>query len=238
MQRFLQLRGVHLAAILFLQASIAVGQQVPYREINCQTLGLTVPKPDQPIEFPLAGFSVVPPPGGMWCQGGLTQYGVTFFSYANLGHRVVAKPSDATLAHTFFIKVGVVDVKGRKIETPEDLKSFATWFWSSDGRFKTRDIETTIENRWGTTCARTKVVQEERNNPRFPARTLILKVQPDFLCVHLRSPFPSVVDIGVSERYLDGVMTGQSFLETHRDEVAQFLENVRFSLPSSDRRAN
>ncbi len=180
-----------------------------------------VTDPAERLEF--RGISILPPQGDDWVfiKG---PHKVTF------GKTIVKRRGrPAEMAHTFIAVARTDHVKKSEIETAWKLRQFVElnliWAWTD--RFKLVESKVVPISSLGSDGAQYDVVNEERDNPRFPGFVLLMTTH-GIQCRHPYSP-GLLVNVAYGERHLQGDQPRPLLIEALKHEVEPFLKSLEFT---------
>jgi len=212
--------------------------------IDCRALGLTpVTDPNQRIDFPGEGFSILPPRGDHWCVS-QTHPGGIFFAKNLLGGKLLHGPPPLVeRVHTFGAGAMVVFLEEGELETLTELQAFAErWLRAGGGyrevgskrvldpspvpRFKHISSKVGPDKSLGAACVRLEAAAEKRDNPRARGVVLIL-TEVGYLCRHPRTSGLLLI-IVATERYAQGDVPLAGTLRQEGEAVAR---DILFASP-------
>ena len=175
--------------------------------------------PAQRLE--ISGISILPPQGDDWAfiKG---PHKVIF------GKKIVKRRGrPAEMAHTFVAVARTDHVKKSEIETAWKLRQFVKRSFISADRFKLVESKVVSISSLGSDCAQYDVVNEERDNPRFPGFVLLMTTH-GIQCRHPYSP-GLLVNVAYGERHLQGDQPRPLLIEALKHEVEAFLKSLKFT---------
>lgn len=157
--------------------------------ITCESGGLvTVTDTGQRVSA--RGYSVLPPSGGHWCIGAVSDSQISFATNPYLGKYIETPPTKEQFMHTFVAAAASFKVKTSDISSQSELKSFMER-WLENGRTfkafgpefyidwekypatKTLDFHVETDDSLKADCVRFRHEWEEQANPKFPNWVLI-----------------------------------------------------------------
>ncbi len=140
------------------------------------------------------------------------------------------KPPPEDPQHTFLLAVGYWNKSENDPDTPEALKEEVAKNLEAKNVDRYHSIKWNVTPPYrlqGTDCVSYDIVQEERDNPHFPAGTLLILTEHGFFCRHPYSP--GVVQAFYSERFKQGE---KSLLNgALKEEAESFLDSIEFTHP-------
>ena len=163
------------------------------------------------------GFSILPPPGNDWIVATQSREEVLF------GNKKRSKPE-----HTFICGVFTRYIGDATFDSVDELARVATEKVSGkeSGRFRNLEFEAQPTSVKGVGCMRIKAVAEERENPLFPAGTVLLQTNVFLVCPHPQNSKLAVITTQ-SERRPSG--TPSILDDALKQEVESILATVVFT---------
>lgn len=181
--------------------------------VSCAASQLTpVTNLTQRLEF--HGFSILPPQGYSWVFTKKDSQGAKF------GRILREIPSER--GHTFIAWAITKDVNEAEIADQAKLREFVERILKPGRRFKLVNSRVILA---GSDCVRYNTAVEERENPLFPDKVLILTTRGVW-CLHPDSRH--LIHAGFSERYIKGEHQPLSMVSyLPNQEVEQFLKSLK-----------
>jgi hypothetical protein len=236
-----------LTATAFVGATDVVPAQ-----LNCNAVQLlAVIKPDERIEVPARGFSLLPPQGERWCYRRLTSFGVNFSKIPPFAGPLEKPPSlEEIVATRMFSSIALslqgLIREGTDIQNPAELKTFVdglireNLFFqvvgglsSPNHRFSILESNVTAENLPGEVCVRFNARAKERGNRQAPALVFVLNLPDNRVCRHPGLSETELVWIGFVERYL---ASEQPRSDALKREYEPFVQSLQFMTPHASTR--
>jgi hypothetical protein len=219
--------------------------------LNCSMAqSSAVTNPDQRIEVPAPGFSVLPPQGENWCVRSMASQGLNFVklpvSVPVFGQSL--SPDELFRVTLQAVRFMVFAVSfsdfGFNTESPGQLKvavdemirthifsQFMGGISSAERRYQLLESDSLVDRSVGASCVRFDAKVEERGMHGVPhGLVMILNFSNNLICVH---PEPAssesrLVWISFVETFREG---DQSTADTVRREVEPVLRSLQFTTP-------
>ena len=199
--------------------------------VDCRLLGMT-PAPTERLEFPAGGFSLVPPRGGVWCEGTRQARRTQFGAHPLLGQTIGARLSPAEMIHSFgLVAISFEPPPAARLETPDEKFTFflrQIVGVEAGSRFRVVESRVAADTTLGADCIRFDLTTEERNNPSAAGAVLVQVGRANLLCRHPDAGRPALIYVGASERYLQGTVSGSLLIDTRRAEWEPSVQSLRF----------
>jgi hypothetical protein len=225
-------RSCWLLAIACLAGGCAPARLATPIVMSCQSLRLAaVTNPEERVDFPSWGYSLLPPRGNHWCVSGKGTRGVVFNTHPLFGQAIDTRPSEAEIRHTLALAARADEIPtDAKLETPADMFAFVEQrFLRPEPRFTIVQSTFASDSTLGAECIRFDAVIEERDNPDARGVVLIGVLKDNLLCRHPSSRVPTLVLVSASERYMQGALTTPLLIDTRRSEWEPTVRSLRFA---------
>lgn len=191
---------------------------------------MSLPGPDERVEFPLWGYSVLPPKGSHWCVGRRDPRGVVFNTHPLLGRLIDEQPSRTEILHTLGLMTVADEVpRDAKVDTPAEMFAFVEQrFLRTEPRFTVVQSSFRADPSPGAECVRFDAVIEERDNPGARDLVLVGVLRDNLVCRHPSTRVPVLVLVSASERYVQGTLNGPLLIDALRSEWEPSVRSLQF----------
>jgi hypothetical protein len=215
--------------------------------VDCHTLQTSaVINPEQRIEIPAQGFSLLPPQGDRWCYRLLTSAGITFFKIPKIEGAFESPPSLEEVVTLRMFSAIAMSLKGLRdfgtpSENPDELKTLVNQLISEylfaqifaglrtpKHRFRLLESNVVVKSYSGASCVRFDARVEERGNFQAPNLVFLLNLASNVVCQHPVAPEIGLIWVGFVERHPE---EDQPTADTLKGEYEPYVQSLHFMQP-------